>query len=422
MVDVAILGAGISGLTLAYELKDFCKVALIEKSSRTGGWIQTREKNGRIFELGPNSIRMRGSGLHAYNLALKLGLEKEIIYPSVEARKRYILHKGSLEPLPDSLLSFFTSPLLKGIRRHLLKEPFVKKSLLEDESINAFFSRRFTPRLTDTLIDALITGIYAGDGDALSMRSCFPQLFDAEKKSRSLLLWMLFKEKERPIHPFFSFQKGMETLTKALEKEVKEALHTEDEVQKIAYHNGWKITCVSGKTFHARFLVSTLSIPALKKLISPLEIAIPYGSCAIVPLVAKIPKPGFGYLVPHKEKSPLLGAIFNGSIFPQRESQITAMLGGGRNPGLLEKSDEEIMGTAITEMSQHLGMKLQPEYGFVHRVYEAIPHYPVGTWKAIERFLTAQGAHIAFTGSAFAGVSVGDLVKHAQALAHTMIK
>lgn len=424
--DVAILGAGISGLATAFELKNLSqgslRIALFEKSNRAGGYIQTINKERFQFELGPNSIRTRGSGLAALDLALKLGLQDEIIFPSKESRNRFVLQNGELVQMPR-VLSLFSA---------LLREPFVKKSLLDDESVKAFFSRRFSPKI-DTLVDAFVTGIFAGDSALLSMRSCFSELFHREKKYRSLLLSLLFNKKKKSEFQsegsFFSFRSGMETLPLALQKHLEGSISFGEEAVKIEYDKGWTIHFKSGKKIHAKKLVSALPLPSLKKLISPID-EIPHASVAVVPVAFEskdiVYKKGFGYLVPSKEKSPLLGVIFNEAIFPGSGfTKMTLMLGGIRNLEVLKKSDGEILDLGLQELFKHLNSKpAKPVYTHVHRADSAIPQYPVGYYKALERFsliAKEQLPHFAYTGTGFAGVSIGDLITNAKLTAKEIL-
>jgi len=380
-VDTLILGGGISGLVLAYAIKD---ALLFEKTPRVGGLIQTITKDGYQFEIGPNSIRTNESVL---SLAEELHLKDEILIPPKSTK--YILHNGRLESL--SLLS----PLLKGLRLTLLKGLFFKNSIHETDSVLDYFSRRFSPEVVERLIDPIVTGIYAGDPASLSMSCAFP-------------------DRRKPKIPFFSFRNGMETLTKALQNKVQDRLFLNEEAEALSYDKGWRVRFKSGKTIHAKTLISALPLPALNKLLPEVPM-IPHASLAVVSIAYEpvAHKKGFGYLVPHKEKSPLLGAIFNSSIFPRDEPlmRLSAMLGGVRNPDILKKSDAEIIDITIKELSKHLETPLKPRITLVHARENAIPQYPVGYTK------TCNLPHFFAAGNAFSGVSIGDLVKNAFAIA-----
>ena len=60
MKSVAIIGAGITGLTAAFYLKrKGVPVTVYEAGGRTGGVIQSSRQNGFLAESGPNTISKR---------------------------------------------------------------------------------------------------------------------------------------------------------------------------------------------------------------------------------------------------------------------------------------------------------------------------------------------------------------------------
>ena len=453
MLDVAVIGGGISGLAAAYALKTAGKgrvaLALFEKESRVGGWIKTLRKDGFLFDLGPHTIRTRGTGLEALKLAISLNLQEELLFPTKASHARYILQETELKKAPSSLFSFFFSPLAKKLLPALLREPFVAQGDNEKETVADFFERRFSKDLADTFIDPLMKGIFAGDSRELSLKACFPNLSSAEATHRSLILWMLFSKREKvPADlqaykkqgPLFSFKRGMESLTEALRKELKESLFTGEEVTKLSFNKTWMITLKSGKEFKAKAIITALPLPPLKKLLAPLlqkspcTFEIPYASLAVVPIgfnrkLKEVPE-GFGYLVPSKEKSPLLGAIFDSSIFPTQgespeKTRMTAMLGGALHPGFLQQTDEEIKNVALRELRQHLRIKiLQPDFIEVHRINSAIPQYAIGHCQQMECFqqeLKRKLPTLQWIGSSVGGVSIGDCIKTANQAAESAL-
>ena len=97
---IAIIGGGITGLTLALELERHgVDYMVLEATDRVGGVIRSGEVDGRLLEWGPQRARLTPA---FGNLVKKLRLEQEIILapPDLDllrffARSRYI---------PDQLL------------------------------------------------------------------------------------------------------------------------------------------------------------------------------------------------------------------------------------------------------------------------------------------------------------------------------
>ncbi|GJN89373.1 hypothetical protein Rhopal_002353-T1 [Rhodotorula paludigena] len=229
---LAILGGGLSGLSTAHyflrtldpAVRRRTRIVVLEKEERVGGWCRAiRLQDGRrlgetekpdggkellVFETGPRSIRPVGLlGWLTIEMAHDTGLTPSIVTvpkTAPSARNRFLYSPSSgLTLLPSSLAyairSIFTTPLIRRVLPSLLLEPFRPRSPLHadpsgaaDESVDAFFTRRFGPVLASELVSAMIHGIYAGDARRLSVRAVFPQLWDAEREWGSVVLAGVF--------------------------------------------------------------------------------------------------------------------------------------------------------------------------------------------------------------------------------------
>ncbi|XP_037739493.1 protoporphyrinogen oxidase isoform X5 [Chelonia mydas] len=237
---VAVVGGGISGLTACYQLArspNAPKIILLEGSGRLGGWLHsTRTEDGAVFEHGPRGIRPAGSvGKNTLLMVSELGLDADVLpvpgdHPA--SKNRYLYVSGALHRLPSSIggvlrtVPPFTRPLLwSGL--HELAAP---RGTQLDETIHSFVSRRFGKELADIAIDSLCRGVFAGDCRALSVRSCFPALFEAERRRRSVILGMALGGGKGPALDSalsrrarderwsqWSLRGGMETLPEALQ-------------------------------------------------------------------------------------------------------------------------------------------------------------------------------------------------------------
>jgi len=197
---ITILGGGISGLTLAHYLRQAlgpaARLTIVEASDRLGGWVQTVEEKGFLFERGPRSFRPSMSGAELLRLTESLGLAPQAIAPAPGGSARMIWLDGAICPLPSSLAGalFGGNPAMAGVPLAALRELFVPRSGLPDESIHDFVSRRFGEHAATTLLDPMVSGIYSGDTKKLSVRSCFGVLHEAEKSSGSVVRALLKKQ------------------------------------------------------------------------------------------------------------------------------------------------------------------------------------------------------------------------------------
>src|SRR6267143_2550826 len=229
-IPVLVVGGGISGLVCAYALrKSGIEAQLVEASPRPGGVIHSVTRDGFLLELGPQSF---SSTSELRQLCAHLGISNELLQAPPRA-PRYVLIAGQLRPVPLSPPAFFMSSLIDGSTKWAVLRDIFGKSISPDadESVAAFVRRKFSPQILDRLVGPFVSGIYAGDPEQLSVRSAFPQLYEAEKAAGSITRGMsrLAKSKKGPRErpTLQSFREGSETLVRALGNKLGTALLTQ---------------------------------------------------------------------------------------------------------------------------------------------------------------------------------------------------
>ena len=263
MPHIAIIGGGISGLSLAWFLRlahagtnrakncigttknyepSKLRISIVESSKRLGGWVRTDRIDGHILERGPRGFRPKGNGVETLKLIESLGLQGATIAPSMKSSSRFVYSENELQKLPSSLVNIFLKPppVMKGVVRTLATEVLRPKNITEkDESIYDFVSRRLSKDIANNLVDAMISGIYSGDIKKLSVRSCSPlnKLWEYEQAHGSIVKGMVMplfqtnqdvKQDSTPSTfvqkmqkaPQVSFINGMEHLTETLGKKL----------------------------------------------------------------------------------------------------------------------------------------------------------------------------------------------------------
>lgn len=449
---IIILGAGISGLCIAWFLKQICppqvKITLIEKSHRCGGWIETKNDQGFLFDKGPRSFRTKSLGPATATLIEQLLLSQEIISADRSAVDRFLFTDGKLKVLPNHLWQLPFSALTKGWFNILRKEWLQKKGSGQDESISSFFERHLGPKWTSQFIDPLISGIYAGDIERLSIKSCFPQLLESEQKYGSLIKGFWYNRKnqvntasslKRVTGPLFSFREGMQVLVNQLASHLKAQLYLGSQAAEIQpYPQGVHLRLTCGKKLEADYLISTLPTyylaPLLDKkcalLASKLH-AIPYTSVRVVHLAYdQLHKnlKGFGYLIPSKEKEKVVGCIWDSAVFPQqnhfsKETRLTVMAGGAHHRDVESWSEEQSVELALDAVKRQLDISQTPQMIFTHLAKKSIPQFLVGHAKRlceIKEIASRISPRLILTGSAFSGVSVNDCIERANTIANDL--
>ncbi|MBS1795297.1 MAG: protoporphyrinogen oxidase [Acidobacteria bacterium] len=428
MKKICIIGGGISGLTTAFLLKrKGFAVTVYEASAAAGGNIQTIRKDGFTIEQGPNSL-LKAPRL--IDLVRLLDLEKKVIAAAENANKRYILADGKLEAMgPKSFVNGYFS---LGTVFSLIREPFVRSKSPENESVADFVTRRLNAEFLDKAIDPFVSGVYAGDPRNLSMRSAFPKLYEMERDFGSLIMGTLRRKVEKPDPNFpktFSFEGGLKTLIDALAAEIGDGLHLSTPVGSIETLENGKFS-VNGAEFDA-VVVSTPSYVAADLIgnrderLARLLGGVNYPQVAVVVFgveSSKIEKTldGFGFLIPSKEKRPILGTLFHSAVFPERAPrgfQLLMTFVGGVRAGkqLDEKSDAELKTLVAAELSKIIGLRGEPDFVHIKRWKRAIPQYRVGyeeVTKACADF-EKRNAGLYFCSNFYRGISMSDCVKNA---------
>jgi protoporphyrinogen/coproporphyrinogen III oxidase len=455
MTDVAIIGGGITGLALSQRLRSRGKDAiLLEAETRLGGNIETMRRDGFITETGPNSFLDKEPATR--ELAASVGVENLIRAADPAAKARYLYTRGRLRAVPASPPAFLKSDILPlGARLRVMAELFTgRASEGVDESLGAFGRRHLGVMAATVLLDAVQTGIYAGDMEALSVGATFPQLIKLEREHRSLLLGAIRTQKaqkaQRKALPagtgdteklrgaLCTFEGGLGTLIDALGRALGPAARTGAKVEGLLpdQGGGWRVSVrENGRQAELRASHVVVATPAyvtagllrpLDEKLSSLVESIAYAPIAVVHLgfeKGSTPAPdGFGFLVPGLEKRRLLGAIHASTVFPFRAAGgrvlYTCMIGGARRPDLVKLSEEELVALAREELKDLAGVTASPSFTQAIRWMRGIPQYNVGHLgrvAAIDAALARlPGLHLA--GNAYKGVGINDCIRNAFAL------
>jgi len=421
---IVILGAGISGLSLGWFLKQKGKhnFIILEKENRAGGYLATDLSSGFLFEKGPRTFRTAQCS-SLLQLASSLNLKEKIIPCDEMSKRRYLWWEGRLLPFPSHPFSFITSPLTRDMLFAFLKERNVLP-LEQEETVEEFARRRFNQAVAERLFNPMVLGIYAGDYRKLSITSCFPTFKRWEQDYGSVIKGFWKERKQRPTFPFslFSFQNGVQTLVDALTEKLHDHLVYNQPISKLEKtEKGLKIT-TSQDIFFADQVFSSLPAHAMEPLVQEIDAesaklfnTIRSESITIVHLGYSedvLERKGFGYLVPSSQDKNILGVVFDSAIFPQhnqnkKETRLTAMLKG------TAFSKKEALQTVLYHLKEQLGLSFLPHSYEVHFAINAIPQYEIGHRKKITQLqerIKDKCPGLILLGNYIQGVSVNDCI------------
>ncbi len=450
-MKIVIIGAGISGLSLAYfllEKNPSLDLEIIEAEKKAGGKIWTDKTEGFICEGGVNGfLDNRAMTLELSN---KLGLSP--LRSNDNARKRFIFSDGKLKMLPESPLSFFKSDLLSLYGRlRIILELFIPKGANKDETLADFARRRLGKEAFEKLIDPMASGIFAGDPEKMSLKSCFPKVYNLEQKYGGLIKGMMKMQKEAkktgkkvgagPGGILTSFYGGMETLINSLTDFLGSRLKAGVPAMSIDRNNDiYTIRLSDGSKIEANIVISAIPAFALAEItrgldrnLSDLLNNIYYPSISVVCLGFKREKvkhslDGFGFLIPYREGRKILGTLWDSSIFPNRAPEgyvlLRTMLGGARMSELAEQDEEKQVNIVMNELSKIMNIKAEPDLikVFIHK--RGIPQYFVNHDLKLERINSVLKNYRGFyiTGNAFRGIGVNDCIENSSKLAERILE
>jgi oxygen-dependent protoporphyrinogen oxidase len=436
MIEVAIVGGGISGLAAAYELTQrgvTCRV--VEAGPRPGGVICTERFDGWVVDGGPDSLLVQKPA--AVALCRELGIADRLT-PTLTPRTAYVMRDGELHPIAEgSFLGFplkfsalARSPLFSVTGKvRMAAELFVPKGGGEDESIASFVRRRFGQEAVDYLADPLLAGIHAGDAERLSVRALFPRLLDAEQQAGSVLkAFRALHVKPSPQGAFVSLPGGTGELAEALAAALPpDTVLLNARALELRRNGLWRLETAAGRVESRAVILATPAyvtgglLRALDTTLAALCEAIPYASTATVAFgyrqdqVAH-PMNGTGFVVPRVERSALLAGTWVTSKWPGRAPPghvlLRGFLGGGRDPHRLDATDAELIDTARRELTSLMDISGQPLFSRLFRWTRQSPQYEVGHLQrlaAIDRHITGiPGVFI--TGSGFRAIGIPDCI------------
>ncbi len=429
MIDVAVVGAGISGLSVAFHLKEAgLSVKVFEKEDTEGGNIKTLHKEGYTLELGPQTI-LADDSVESFLQQIDLTPQ----YASPSSKYRYIFKKGKLIPLPLSPVEFIKSPLFsfRGKLKVLL-EPFAPKSIKSEESISEFVKRRLGEEFLNYVVAPFVSGVYAGDPKELSVKYAVKRVYELEQKFGSLIKGAIKLKALGPKGKLVSFSNGNHTLVKHIADRLD--LSRQNVVLRIRKKENWFVLDTKEGKYEARNVVIAAPATSASYLLREISWSaaqefdsIYYAPIVVVHVSTHQPIPdGFGFLVPRVEGKKILGALFSSKLFknrsPQGKELLTVYIGGATDPEIIEYSNDAIASIVEKELKDILNIDV--EIINIARWKKAIPQYTMGYGKYLElaNLMEKESPGLFLTGNYLYGVSVADCIRSSYELAHRVIK
>lgn len=461
-VRVGIFGGGITGLTVAYYLQKEIigkglnvEYRLYEESNRLGGKIQTDYTEGFVIEKGPDSFLARKQS--AARFAKEVGLENELVHNDtgqsfiLKDEKLFPIPGGSIMGIPTQLTPFATTKLfsLLGKLRATGDLFLPKTGSGEDQSLGTFFRKRLGNEVVDYLIEPLLSGIYAGDIDKLSLQATFPQFHQVEQKYGSLILGMKKSMPKQPKSPqpkkpkgmFMSFKRGLQSFIDGIENHLdQDSIIKNVGVKKITKASEkYEVTLTNGNVEYFDQVVLTTPHHVTKKVLQDYEFFnilenIPATSVATVAMAFPLSQvkgdlQGTGFVVAKKGNYNITACTWTHKKWvhstPDGYGLLRCYVGRFGDDSIVAESDEYILNAVLHDLKNIMEIDGDPHFYKITRWKEAMPQYLVGhknRMQTLKNQVKEQLPGLYFAGGAFEGLGLPDCIDQGEVIVKELLE
>ncbi|MDW7691784.1 protoporphyrinogen oxidase [Flammeovirgaceae bacterium SG7u.111] len=434
---IAIIGAGISGLSVAYQLHELgIPYQVFEAASEPGGYIKSFKNGDYLLEAGPNTLL---ADEEVDQLVDKCGAGASKLMPEDVSKKRFVFKKGKYQKLPAGPAFLFSGYFSWKSKMAVFRERKKPAGNIENESVGDFFERRFSKEIVDYAVNPFMAGIYAGDPYQLLVEKTFPSLSQFEKEYGSVIKGFMKGSKGKKStgrKNSYSFTSGMAEIPKGMAKGL--SIKYNCPVQTVAKREDkFVLTTVDGEFEADQLVVSSSSAAAGKFLKKSFpEASKAFGDVYYSPMCvlhSSFKKAdvgfdlnGFGGLHPKVENLFTAGSLWSSSLFPNRcpedETLLTTFIGGSQYVDNTKLSEAQIIEKATEELGRLYDIKGEAQMQHLTRWEKAIPQYDkniVAAWEEAEK-LETEGIYVCANWKD--GVSVADCMKKGVTLANDLVK
>jgi oxygen-dependent protoporphyrinogen oxidase len=438
-MSIAILGGGISGLTLAWQLqKAGISYDLFEAESAPGGNLRSvRHPAGYLLETGPNSLQLSDELLE---LLTELDLTGEIQDAAAVSKHRYVLRQGRIRELPGSPPALLTSGFFSLRGKFSILRELVRPAAAPNpqETVAAFFRRRFGSEIVDYTVNPFMSGIYAGDPEQLLIHKTFPKVAALEQEHGSVLRGLAKMGGAGGRRRIVTLRGGLQQLTDTLAARLTHC-HAGQTVKALfrTADGRYQVQTSGGLNGGFAYDAVALALPtyAAAPLLQPLfpEAAVALASVYYPPMAAIYtayaradvghPLNGFGALHPKVEQPYAAGNIWTSSIFPGRAPReqvlFTTFVGGTQYEDHARQPAAEQQAAVHEELRRLYDLRDGVQPVFQYRFYweRAIPQFDHRIEAAHAAAAVLQGHNIWSVANWRSGVGVPDCIRHTRQVA-----
>jgi oxygen-dependent protoporphyrinogen oxidase len=460
---VAIVGGGITGLTSAFYLQKMAReynlpieVKLIEASHRLGGKMQTVVRDGFTIERGPDSFLARKTSI--IRLAKEVGMENQLVHNSTGKsfvlvnEKLYSMPGGSIMGIPTEVGPFITTGLfsLTGKMRAAADLFLPRSESGKDQSLGDFFRRRLGDEVVENLIEPLLSGIYAGDIDQLSLMSTYPQFYEVEQKYRSLILGMKQNAANQPKKPetreksgkgaFLTFKTGLQSFADAIASQLEpQSVLKGHRVSKIyKTDDRYEIYLNNGETMMADSIIAATPHKITQLIFKQYSFFDPFKnvpSTSVATVALAFPEEaikkdinGTGFVVSRNSDYTITACTWTHKKWkhsvPEGKVLLRCYVGRAGDQTIVDLSDDQIIQIVLDDLKKTMDISMDPEFSVISRWNNAMPQYIVGHKERLEtinKHVAQELPGVFLAGSSYKGIGVPDCIDQGEAAVENVL-
>lgn len=457
---VVIVGGGITGLSAAFYLqrevqenKLPIEIILIEASERLGGKIETVRRDGFVIERGPDSFLIRKESMG--QLAKDVGVGDQLVRNSTGQAFIWLheqLHPipaGSVMGIPTAVQPFLASKLFswRGKLRASGDLVLPRKRIQGDQSVGNFFKHRLGKEVVENLVEPLLSGVYAGTIDQMSLKATYPQFAEIEQHHRSLIAGMKKTTARKAEIPtkregaFHTLKNGLETIVEATEQKLANvSIKKSCAITAISHEEErYRLALQDGESLLADAVILTTSHQVAGKLFEPYQLLqhvrhIPTTSVATVALAfsegdIEQQEHGTGFLISNKSDCAMTACTWVHRKWPTTTPDgkvlIRAFVGKVGEETVVDLCDEEIKEVVLRDLGKMMKIHQEPEFSIVTRFKEDRPQYRVGHQTLIaeeKKALSEAFPRVELAGASYEGVGLPDCVNQGKAAVQKVLE
>ncbi|WP_026693494.1 protoporphyrinogen oxidase [Peribacillus kribbensis] len=450
MKTVTVIGGGITGLSTLYYLQKLNReydlhlnLVLIEKENDLGGKIKTIHKDHYIMETGADSMVARNA--HLMPFIKELGLEEEMVYNTTGTSYIYTdgrLHEIPAESvfgIPASMSSLFNSTLIshEGKIRAMKDFTTPNTKFSKEDSVAVFLKAFLGEELVEKQISPVLSGVYSGKLDKLTLASTLPYLVDYKNEYGSILKGM-FKNKSRFLSgnkKFISFENGLSRIIERLEEELSGAcIHKGTSIKQLTREGErYKISFEKGSDFYSDFVVISTPHQAAKTIVGDQELNQEFDRLVNSSLIsvylgfefddAELPANGTGFIVSENSGLDCDACTWTSrkwSHTSKKQKLLIRLFYKSSNQAwgrLKDASREELIETALSDIEKSLGIQEQPSSAEVTSWKELMPNYTLqhsGAVSSLNQKLESLYPGLFLAGASYYGVGIAACIKNGE--------